>query len=130
MTERMQRFCDLYLSNGRNITKAYKDAGYTVSNDNVAAVNGRRLLRNDQIRDYLSNHVEMLKAKAEHEHRLLTAEEVCAELCKIATGGDPDARAGDRIHALELYGKTLNLFNTTNVNVNASPIVIVDDLDE
>lgn len=128
MTERMQRFCEAYLANGKtNAAQAYKDAGYSVKNDQSAAASAHKLLRNAEIDEYLSNHAKSLEIQAEHEERLMTAEELCLELCKIAKDGKE--KTNDRLHAMELYGKTLNLFNTTNVNMSGGPIVIVDDLD-
>lgn len=128
MTERMQRFCEAYLANGKtNAAQAYRDAGYKAATDKTAWSSGNKLLRNAEVQEYLSNHAENLKIQAEHEERLMTAEELCLELCKIAKDGRE--KTNDRLHAMELYGKTLNLFNTSNVNVNTAPIVIIDDLD-
>lgn len=48
LTPKQQRFLDEYFVDF-NATRAYKAAGYTVKNDNVAAVSAKNLLRNSKI---------------------------------------------------------------------------------
>ncbi|QBJ80522.1 terminase small subunit [Aquitalea sp. USM4] len=50
LSPRQQAFVEAYLGEASlNATEAYKAAGYKIANDNVAAVEGARLLRNPKI---------------------------------------------------------------------------------
>lgn len=135
MTERMQRFCEAYLANGKtNAAQAYKDAGYKVKNDHAAAAGAQNLLTNIDIQEYLENHAKNLAIKAEHEAKLMTVEETAMLMSRIANGiteGDEEALSwSDRLKAIDMYGKYLNMFST-NVNVKTSePIVIHNNVTE
>lgn len=58
---RWRVFIAEYLSNNHNATLAYKTA-YHVSNNNVAAVNGHRLLKNAKVQEILSIEIDGLLA--------------------------------------------------------------------
>jgi phage terminase small subunit len=79
LTELQQRFVNEYLIDF-NGTEAYKRAGYTVRNDNVAAVEAVRLLRNPKIR------AQLTKAQSEQQERTnITADMVIQEEVGIGT---------------------------------------------
>tara|TARA_R100000655_G_scaffold75592_1_gene114466 strand:- start:1362 stop:1850 length:489 start_codon:yes stop_codon:yes gene_type:complete len=53
LNEKQLLFCDVYLDNGRNATRAYREAyGSTQSEAHINS-SASRLLRNDKVRDYL-----------------------------------------------------------------------------
>ena len=49
LTSKQKRFVEYYLGNGENATKAYKQAGYKVKNDNVASPEASKLLQNPKV---------------------------------------------------------------------------------
>ena len=57
MTEKQKRFCDEYLIDC-NATRAYKTVYKNVKSDVVAATNGGRLLRNAEVKKYISEQME------------------------------------------------------------------------
>jgi phage terminase small subunit len=63
LTDKQKRFADMFLID-LNATTAYK-AIYKVSNDNTAAVNGQRLLRNAKVQEYLTAKRQKLAEKTE-----------------------------------------------------------------
>lgn len=135
MTEMMLRFCEAYLANGKtNAAQAYRDAGYKCANDHAAAAGAQNLLTKIDIQEYLESHAENLRIKAEHEHRLMTVEETAILMSRIANGiteGNEEPPSwSDRLKAIDMYGKYLNMFST-NVNVKtAEPIVIRNNVTE
>ncbi len=62
LTIKQQLFCDEYLINGFNGTKAYLSVYKNVKNENTAAVNASNLLRNPNISRYLEES-KMIVAK-------------------------------------------------------------------
>ena len=58
LTQKQHTFINAYLGNGENATEAYKQAGYRVKNDNVAAPEASKLLRNPKV----SQEITRLKA--------------------------------------------------------------------
>ena len=49
LTQKQALFVSEYLKNGGNATQAYKSAGYKTKDDDSAAVQASRLLRNDKV---------------------------------------------------------------------------------
>ncbi len=78
LTGRQQRFIDEYCSNGGNGTRAVKDAGYRVNNDNSAAATASRLLRSVNIRAQIdafeAKVTEEVKGKVVYTRELALAE--------------------------------------------------------
>lgn len=142
MTEKQKRFCDEYLID-LNGTRAYKAAYPSVKNDNTAAANANRMLRNAKVRAYLDERLEQL-----HSERTADAAEVMEYLTSVLRGestatvvvvegvGDgcsearmlakpPDEK--ERLKAAELLGKRFGLF-TDKLSVDGSiPVVIAGD---
>lgn len=145
LTEKQKAFCDYYIES-LNATEAYKRAGYDIKNDNVAAANANRLLRNAKIQKYIQERMQQID-----NERIAKAEEVLEFLSKSLRGeikeevvviesvgeGATEAKiikkqiaARDRIKAAELLGKRYALF-TEKVNVDGNMgVVIIDDIKE
>lgn len=66
LTPKQNAFCLAYAASG-NATESYKQAGYTVKNDNVAAVMGTRLLSNTKIKERLQEIPQTYKMSEEEE---------------------------------------------------------------
>lgn len=60
-------FVDHYIANNFNATRAYRDAGYTAKNDNVAAVEGSKALRKPKIAAYLRHRMKEAFDRIEEE---------------------------------------------------------------
>ena len=69
LTEKQQRFVDYYIASG-NATEAYKKA-YNSKNDNTAAKEGHKLLKNPKITPELEKRNKQLES-----HRIADMEEV------------------------------------------------------
>ena len=126
MTERQKRFCDEYLID-LNATQAAIRAGYS---ERSASSIGERILRNDDVRSYISEQLERI-----HNENTADAQEVMEYLTAVMRGksvsrvlafvGDgcqevvekpPDEK--ERLKAAELLGKTYGLF-TDKVDLDA-----------
>ena len=126
MTERQKRFCDEYLID-LNATQAAIRAGYS---ERSASSIGERILRNDDVRSYISEQLERI-----HNENTADAQEVMEYLTTVMRGksvshvlafvGDgcqrviekpPDEK--ERLKAAELLGKRYGLF-TDRVELDA-----------
>lgn len=126
MTERQKRFCDEYLID-LNATQAAIRAGYS---ERSASSIGERILRNDDVRSYISEQLERI-----HNENTADAKEVMEYLTAVMRGksvshvlafvGDgcqevvekpPDEK--ERLRAAELLGKRYGLF-TDKVDLDA-----------
>lgn len=142
MTPKQRRFADEYLID-LNATRAYKTAYPYVKNDDVAAVNASRLLKNIQVQEYVSERIKQISnaklADAKEVMEYLTSVlrgQSTAEIVVIEGVGDgcslartitkaPDEK--ERLKAAELLGKRYGLF-TDKVNIGGEVIIIHDDL--
>lgn len=61
--QRRALFVDAYLAHGENATRAYREAGYKAANDNTAAVEGFRLLRNPKVQKAVEARRAQIRAK-------------------------------------------------------------------
>ena len=59
---KQKRFADEYIISG-NATEAYKKAGYSVSSDRVAGVEGHKLLKNPKIKSYIDERLKQLDSE-------------------------------------------------------------------
>lgn len=145
LTEKQKRFSDEYLVD-LNATRSYKKAYPNVKKDEVAAVNGNRLLRNANVKAYIEQQLKKIEDKsiadATEVMKYLTSvmrnelkEEVVVvegegEGCSSARIVKKDMSAKDRNKAAELLGKRYRLF-TEKVEVDGvQQVQIVDDIDE
>jgi phage terminase small subunit len=77
LTPKQKLFCDEYLIDF-NATRAYKAAGYSVRSDNVAGVEGHKLLKNPNVVKYLEKRMKERERRTE-----ITQDRVLKELAKI-----------------------------------------------
>lgn len=78
LTANQKIFADEYLID-RNATRAYKMAYPKVKSDDVAAVNGNRLLRNAKVEEYVQERLEKAQERTE-----VTLDRVIKEYARIA----------------------------------------------
>ena len=78
MTEKQKIFADEYLID-LNATRAYRVAYPSVKKDEVAAVNGSKLLRNTKVAEYISDRMQERQKRTE-----ITQDMVLQELASIA----------------------------------------------
>ena len=126
MTDKQKLFCDEYIANKCNGTLAYKKAYPNIKNDMVAGSAANRLLKNVEVKTYISERLEEL-----HDERTADAKEVIEYLTSVLRGqskaevvvvegtgeGCSEARLMDktpdekeRLKAAELLGKYYALF--------------------
>lgn len=90
MTDKQKLFADEYLID-LNATRAYKAVYKNVKSDDVAAVNGNRLLRNAKVEAYINQRMEERSKRTE-----ITQDFVLKELYEIAkANGSNFARVVD-----------------------------------
>ena len=78
MTKKQKIFADEYLID-LNATRAYRVAYSSVKKDEVAAVNGSKLLRNTKVQEYISERMQERQKRTE-----VTQDMVVKELAAIA----------------------------------------------
>lgn len=144
MTEKQRRFADEYLID-MNGTRAYKVAYPHVKNDNVAAANANRLLRNAKIKSYIEAQLEKISsaktADAKEVMEYLTSvlrgkskSTVCVtvgtgEGCSEAQLVEKPPDEKERLKAAELLGKRYGLY-TDKVDVGGTVPVVISGEDE
>lgn len=131
---KQKRFADEYIISG-NATEAYKKAGYSVSSDRVAGVEGHKLLKNPKIKSYIDERLKQLDSE-----KIADQQEVLSYLTSVMRGEtqeqtlisigelgqtitDIDVGAKDRIKAAELLGKRHRLW-TDKVEADVSGTVV------
>ena len=103
MTAKHQKFCDYYLETG-NAAEAARRVGYA---EESAKQSGARLLRREDVKQYLSD-----KMQAFSEKEIASAEEVLKFLTD--TIRDEDCTRKDRLKAAELLGRRYRMFNDSD----------------
>ncbi|WP_422406940.1 MULTISPECIES: terminase small subunit [Gammaproteobacteria] len=111
LTPKMQKFVDYYIETD-NATQSYKLAGYSASNDNIAGVEGHKLLKNPKIAMAIEERMTEMASD-----RIASAEEVLEFLTD--TMREKRNYVKDRLHAAELLGKRHKLF-TEKIEMDAS----------
>ena len=109
VTEKQKVFADEYLID-LNATRAYKVAYPTVKKDEVAAVNGNRMLRNAKVAEYIQERMQERQKRTE-----ITQDRVLNELAAMAFADVAEAveirlKPSDKLKALELLGRHLGMF--------------------
>lgn len=84
LTPKQKLFCDEYLID-LNATRAYKKAYINIKNDDTAAVNGNRLLRNAKVKEYIDKRMKDREKRTE-----ITQDMVLKELAAIAFSNGAD----------------------------------------
>ena len=137
ITAKQKRFCDEYLVDC-NATQAAIRAGYSKKS---AGRNADRLMKNDEIKNYIENQLKEL-----HKSTIADAQEVIEYLTSVMRGeckeevlrlsGDGiqtidniEVSAKERIKAAELIGKRYGIFND-KVSLEIEPVVIIDNVPE
>ena len=93
-------FCQEYIKNGNNGTKAYMKV-YPDSSEESAMVGASRLLRNVKVQEYLQS----LQKKVERKS-IMSAEERMEFLTKVVNGNVEDKLyMGDKLKALDILNK-------------------------
>ena len=125
MTGKQKRFCDEYLIDC-NATRAYKVAYPNVKKDEVASVNGSKLLRNTKVKTYIDEQLQKIendkiadvKEVMEYLTSVLRGETKSAEIVVEGIGdGCSEAREmlkepseKDKLKAAELLGKRYGMW--------------------
>lgn len=122
LSEKEERFCLELVKNAGNATQAYKDAGYVVKNDNVAAVKGAEKIRKAKVQQRLAE----LRAP-EKQKTVMSIEERRQKLTEIATSGET---ATDVMKAIDLLNKMDSLYLQRQEIQGAVPVVIHDNVSE
>lgn len=143
MTENQKRFCDEYLID-LNGTRAYKAVYKGVKTDEAAAVCSSKLLRNDNVKSYISEQLENL-----HNNKIADAREVIEYLTSVMRGeseaevvvvegvgeGSSEARQfrkapdeKERLKAAEMLGKYYTLFTERTQIEGVAQVQIIDDI--
>ena len=102
MTEKQKIFADEYLTD-LNATRAYRVAYPSVKKDEVAAVNGSKLLRNTKVQEYISKRMQERQQRTE-----VTQDMVIKELAAIGF-----AKATDYV---EIVNETVRVKNTVDLS--------------
>ena len=125
MTDKQKRFCDEYLIDC-NATRAYKVAYPNVKKDEVASVNGSKLLRNTKVKTYIDEQLQKIendkiadvKEVMEYLTSVLRGETKSAEIvvegigdgCSKAREMLKEPSEKDKLKAAELLGKRYGMW--------------------
>lgn len=140
LTIKQQRFADEYIISG-NATESYKKAGYRANNDNIAAVEGKKLLRNPKIKPYIDERLKKIESE-----KTASIKEVMEYLTSVMRGEqteqvlksagdyrqeitDIDVSAKDRLKAADLLNK-IHQAREDKGSTAPEPIIIVDRWDD
>ena len=140
LTIKQQRFADEYIISG-NATESYKKAGYKANNDNIAAVEGKKLLRNPKIKPYIDERLKEIESE-----KTASIKEVMEYLTSVMRGEqteqvlrsagdyqqeitDIDVSAKDRLKAADLLNK-IHQAREDKSSTAPEPIIIVDRWDD
>ena len=120
LTDKQQKFIDAYLGSG-NATEAYKLAGYKVKNDNVAAPESSKLLRNPKISQAIAirragNLAEKQKKQVKYE---ITQDWLISQLITTIEDARADKQHNVVRNSLVDIGKLVGLY-VDKREINAS----------
>lgn len=113
-------FCQEYVANGYRGDLAYKTA-YPKCNDHSAKVGANRLLKTQEIKDYIK---ELQKERFEALN--ISAERIACELADLAFSEfDDNNTATSKLKALDLLQKQLGLQNS-KVELNGKQDIVIN----
>lgn len=128
LTAKQKLFADNYLIS-LNATQAYKDAGYKVKNDNIAAVESKRLLEKQKIKDYIQERMESKESEL-----IASQDEVLEFLTDTMRSSNGKHHIAPRLRAAEMLAKRYALFTdkieSNNTNTNFEITITEDEVDE
>ena len=143
MTGKQKRFCDEYLIDC-NATRAYKVAYPNVKKDEVASVNGSKLLRNTKVKTYIDEQLQKIendkiadvKEVMEYLTSVLRGETKSAEIvvegigdgCSKAKEMLKEPSEKDKLKAAELLGKRYGMWKEKVELEGELGVNIIDDV--
>lgn len=120
LSSQQRKFCEEYVNNGTNGTKAYLSAYKSCKKENTARVNASRLLTKANIIEYISELQEKLK-----ENAIMSAEERMIWLTKVVNGDvkhtsydsngnsyENEAYMSDKMKAIDILNKMTGEYTT------------------
>ena len=120
LSSQQRKFCEEYVNNGTNGTKAYLSAYKSCKRENTARVNASRLLTKANIIEYISELQEKLK-----ENAIMSAEERMIWLTKVVNGDvkhtsydsngnsyENEAYMSDKMKAIDILNKMTGEYTT------------------
>lgn len=117
LTKRQREFCEEYIKD-YNLTRAYGRVYTTAAAKNWASL-ASKLFADARIKEYVRQLEEQV-----FQEKGINAEHIAVELAKIAFE-DPEASRADKMKAIELLSKQLNLY-TQKVEVKDGLTIKVD----
>ncbi|MGL4571844.1 MAG: terminase small subunit [Clostridium sp.] len=126
LTEKQRFFCNEYLID-LNATRAYKAVYRNIKNDEVASVNGNRMLRNAKVKKYLDKRIKEREKRTE-----ITQDFVIRELYAIAkSNGSNYAKVVRKSYMKDIVDKEGNKTGKKEeVFYNDVELTLTDDLPE
>ena len=112
LTQKQQAFINIYLGNGENATEAYKQSGYRVKNDNVAAPEASKLLRNPKVSQEITRlkaHELALQAKKQ-EKLEVTQDWLITQLAQTVSDSRAAGQHSVAMNSLVHMGRLLGIY--------------------
>ena len=112
LTQKQHTFINAYLGNGENATEAYKQAGYRVKNDNVAAPEASKLLRNPKVSQEITRlkaH-ELAKQAKKQEKLEVTQEWLITQLAQTVSDSRAAGQHSVAMNSLVHMGRLLGIY--------------------
>ena len=123
LSAKHKAFCDEYLANGMNATKAYKSV-YKVTSDKVAEASSSRLLSNDKVKEYLQEEQEKTAKRLE-----IKKEDLLRDLVKIKDD-NIDHSPPFSMKAIEIINKMMGFESPIKQNISITEQPFFNDEDE
>lgn len=126
LTSSQQKFCEEFVGNGYNATKAYL-ASHNTNNYDTANNAAPKMLKNDKIMEYIKKLQQEQFKKA-----CITPERVAMKLAEIAFSekGDEYYSSTAQLKALDLLQKQYG-WQQQNINIEETKInIVIDDENE
>jgi len=107
LTPLQLRFVDHYMTNGGNATQAYRDAGYTASNEQTANTGGSKLVRSAKISGEIARRkAGELKRQASRAERVNVSEDwLVTQYLDTITGAKQDGQWSTVKGCIDSIGK-------------------------
>ena len=112
LTQIQHTFINAYLGNGENATEAYKQAGYRVKNDNVAAPEASKLLRNPKVSQEITRlkaH-ELAKQAKKQEKLEVTQDWLITQLAQTVSDSRAAGQHSVAMNSLVHMGRLLGIY--------------------